>query len=263
MGCLPGSDGDAKVWGWRSRQGHSQVEQAIDAYTRAMEKTDRDQRLQEFARAEQLFRQVIEGDGTSAPLHNAELYVNLGNAALQADRLGPAIAAYRRALELDPQNARARQNLTYARSLLPDWAQREESLRLVDSLLFWRTMLSRGQILVLGAASFLLAALLAAVGIARRQVYVRNLAILPLLAWLLLSVSLRANDDGDAQRNAVLIAEANVYTADSENSAPRLAKPLPSGVEVALLQQRERWAEVRLPDGRTGWVLSSTLDRLE
>lgn len=240
----------------------SQAQRAVDAYTRAVETTDRDRRIQEFARAEQLFRQVLESDRESAPPRNADLYVNVGNAALQADRLGPAIAAYRRALELDPQNARARQNLAYARSLLPDWARREESLHLMDSLLFWRTMLPRGQILVLGAACFLLAALLLAIGIARRQNPVRNLALLPLLAWLILNLSLWVSEDGAEQLNAVMIAEATVYTADSENSPPRLARPLPSGVELAVVQQRERWAEVRLPDGRTGWVLTATLDRL-
>ena len=123
----------------------TQIERAIDAYTAALETTDRNLRLEEFARAEQLFRQVIDGDGQHAPVRNADLYVNLGNAALQAERLGPAIAAYRRALALAPQNAQARQNLVYARSLLPDWARREESIRLIDSLFFWRAMISRGR----------------------------------------------------------------------------------------------------------------------
>ena len=92
-----------------------------------METKDRHLRLEKFARAEQLFRQLIEGDAQQPPIHNVELYVNIGNAALQAERLGPAIAAYRRALALVPQQAQAQQNLAYARSLLPDWIRREEA----------------------------------------------------------------------------------------------------------------------------------------
>ena len=122
----------------------TQIERAIDAYTAALESSDRNQRLEEFARAEQLFRQVIEGSEQSEAIRNAELYLNLGNAALQAERLGPAIAAYRRALALAPQNAQAHQNLVYARSLLPDWVRREESFRLIDSLFFWRRRFRAG-----------------------------------------------------------------------------------------------------------------------
>lgn len=240
----------------------TQLERAIDAYTTALETTDRNLRLEEFARAEQLFRQVIDGDGQRAPVRNADLYVNLGNAALQAERLGPAIAAYRRALALEPQNAQARQNLVYARSLLPDWARREETIRLIDSLFFWRAMISRGETLMLGAVYFLFAAVLFGAGLARRQNVLRNLAILPLLAWLLVNMSLLTSRDEDADRNVVVLAETTVYTADSENSASRLGKPLPGGAEVSLLEQRERWSEIRLPDGRTGWVLTSTLDPL-
>ena len=52
--CLSGT-------GRSSYAENPQLQQAIDTYASAMEKTDRDQRLEEFARAEQLFRQVIAG----------------------------------------------------------------------------------------------------------------------------------------------------------------------------------------------------------
>ncbi|MHB8973082.1 MAG: tetratricopeptide repeat protein [Pirellulaceae bacterium] len=252
----------ALLCGQAARAETTQIERAIEAYSTALETTDRNQRLEEFARAEQLFRQVIEGSAQLAPLHNAELYVNLGNAALQAEHLGPAIAAYRRALALAPQNAQARQNLAYARSLVPDWVRREETTRLIDSLFFWRATISRGQSLVLGAVCFLIAAIVFATGYARRQPLLRNSAFLPLLIWLVLNTSLLMSRDDDVDQNVVVLAETTVYTADSENSAPRLAKPLPSGAELSLLEQRERWSEIRLPDARTGWVLTSTLDQL-
>jgi tetratricopeptide (TPR) repeat protein len=252
----------AMLCGHAAQAETTQIERAIAAYTTALETTDRNQRLDEFARAEQLFRQVIEGSEQRVAVRNAELYVNLGNAALQAEHLGPAIAAYRRALALAPQNAQARQNLVYARSLVPDWVRREETTRLIDSLFFWRATMSRGQSLVLGAICFLIAAIVFATGSTRRQELLRNLAILPLLVWLVLNMSLLMSRDEDMDRNVVVLTETTVYTADSENSTPRLAKPLPSGAELSLLDQGERWSEIRLPDVRTGWVLTATLDQL-
>ena len=116
--------------------------------------------------------------------------------------------------------------------------------------------------MILGSVCFLVAAVVFAAGYARRQPLLRNLALLPLLVWLVLNLSLLMSRDEDVDRNVVVLTETTVYTADSENSAPRLAKPLPSGAELSLLEQRDRWSEIRLPDGRTGWVLTATLDPL-
>ena len=92
---------------------------ALGSYARALDIEDRDQRLEAFHRAEMLFGRVVES-GSQSP----ELYANLGNAALQAERLGPAVLAYRRALLVEPSNSQARQNLEHARGLLPVWVPR-------------------------------------------------------------------------------------------------------------------------------------------
>jgi hypothetical protein len=238
------------------------VQAAIDAYVAAMETALRNERLELFARSEQLFRQIVEGDATHPPLRNAALYVNLGNAALQAEHVGPAIAAYRRALLLDPQHAQARQNLAYARSLLPEWIRYDEPDRLIDSLFFWRAMFSHETLLVLSAWCFLAAAVLVAVGLVRRQPMLRNVASVPILLWCILGISLLLGHGNGDRRNAVVRTETTVYTADSENAAPRLSRPLPNGAEVVLLTERDPWTEIRLPDGRTGWVFASALEPL-
>ena len=73
------------------------LREAVDEYQAALDCTDRGERLQRFRRAEMLFDQVAgrssRGDDASSMVQNADLYVNLGNAALGAERLGPAIAA--------------------------------------------------------------------------------------------------------------------------------------------------------------------------
>lgn len=241
----------------------ARIQRAVEQYALAMECENRAERLSRFADAEQLFQQIIVGDEEHRPVANAALYVNLGNAALQAEHVGQAIVAYRRALNLAPQHPQARQNLAYARSLLPDWARFDNTHSLVDSLFFWRGLLTSGQIRMAGAFCFLLAAALVAWGIARKAPLGRNLALLPLVAWIVISISLLLSADPSELHQAVVVTEATVYTADSENSPPRLAKPLPDGAELKLLQQRDRWSELQLPDGRTGWVLSSALKTIE
>ena len=241
----------------------ARVQNAVDQYAVAMESTDRAGRLCAFERAEQMFRQIVEGDEDHAGIQNADLYANLGNAALQAERIGPAVVAYRRALEMVPQHAQARQNLAYARSLLPEWIRRDETHGLFNSLFFWRSLLTVGQMHVWGAVCFLCAAIVVGVGILKSQPLLRNLAVVPLLGWGIIMVSLLLDPAESSAHNVVVVQESAVYSADSENSPPRLSKPLPSGAELSLVQFRERWSEVELPDGRTGWVLSSSIERPE
>ncbi len=237
--------------------------QALEAYSAAMNRSDRDQRLQGFALAEQLFRQVLTGSEQYEGVRNAALYVNLGNAALQAERLGPAILAYRRALLLNPAHAQTRQNLQYARSMLPEWIQRDSASGLADTLFFWRALYAREQILTAAAVCFLVAALLLAASLLRRQPLLRHFAIVPLLAWLVLIVSVGVGGYERQSNEAIVIGEELVvHSADSENSPRRLSLPLPSGAEVRITRQRDRWTEIEIEGGRSGWVITSGLERV-
>jgi tetratricopeptide (TPR) repeat protein len=120
------------------------LEEAVQEYRTALDSTNREERIQKFRHAEMLFTRLAEGDGKipASSIHNADLYVNLGNAAMGAERLGPAILAYRRALLLDPDHHRARQNLAHARTLLPDWVPCPEEGGLLDTFFAWSGRLS-------------------------------------------------------------------------------------------------------------------------
>ncbi len=113
------------------------LNQAVTAYTQAQAARHRDQRLAGFRQAQQRFEHAINQN-----IPSAELYTNLGNAALQAERPGSAILAYRRALVLDPDQMRAQQNLRHARTLLPAWVPRPRPEGALESFFFWRHFLN-------------------------------------------------------------------------------------------------------------------------
>lgn len=231
------------------------LERAIDAYTRALDTAERDPRLARFRQAEQLFASVAEGG-----VRNAQLYTNLGNAALQAERMGAAVLAYRRALALDPDLPRALQNLEHVRSLLPDWVPRPRAGGLLDSFFFWHRTVRRPDRALAAAACFAVAALLVATGIRTRQATWRNAAALPGLAWLVLAGSV-ALDPADAARDEAVITADEVVAraADSALSPSAFPEPLPGGVEVEILERRGPWARVRLANGRDAWVTGSSV----
>ena len=241
------------------------LDEAVQEYRTALDSTDREQRIQKFRHAEMLFTRLTEGDGKTpaSEIRNADLYVNLGNAAMGAERLGPAILAYRRALLLDPDHHRARQNLAHARTLLPDWVPCPEEGGLLDTFFAWSGRLSQAEYQTLAAVAFLVTAALIAAAIRWRQPVLRNLAVLPGLVWLLLLGAIAFLTFGSGDDGAVLILpEVVARSADSAGASPRFPQPLPGGTEVHVLETREQWTRVRLFDGRDAWLPRSAIEMI-
>ena len=235
----------------------STVDRAIEAYTVALNTEDRDRRLEEFRRAERLFVRVTE------EVENPDLYTNLGNAALQAEHLGTAVLAYRRALRLDPDHTRATQNLAHARTLLPLWVPRPEPGGLLDSFFFWHRTLSRAERSMGASIAFGLAALLLAASIRLGRVSLRNLAGVPTLVWAALVASTLFDPAAGSGREAVVIVdEAIGRAADSALAPSPFPGPLPGGTEVTVLEERAPWIRVRLANGRDAWLNDSALSRV-
>jgi tetratricopeptide (TPR) repeat protein len=244
----------------RAASSQELLEEAVRQYRAALDVADRDQRLARFRRAELLFARLAEGGANeNSAIHNADLYVNLGNAALGAERLGPAIVAYRRALRLDPDHHRAKQNLAHARTLLPAWVPRPQAGGMLDTFFAWSGRLSTGELQLLAAAAFLLAAALLAASILWRQTTLRHLALIPAAAWVLLLALLLASS-GSSNAAVVIVPEVIARAADSAHAPPRLPQPLPGGAEVEVVEQRDQWLRVRLADNRDAWLPQSAVE---
>lgn len=251
------TSGDVSGSNLGSKDASALLQQAAAEYQSGQELSDRDVRIAKFSRAEQLYRQAIVAIEASGSQPRSAVYVNLGNAALQAQHIGHAIVAFRAALRLDPDHEQATQNLQHARQVVADWASREASTDVIETLFFWKGMYSQHQVQSVAALLFFAAALLFAIGVATRKALWRNLAIVPALLWCIVFCSALLGDDSSGE-GVVTAREALLYSADSENAALRLAEPLPDGTEVEIIQVRNRWTEVRLA-GKTGWVRSSAI----
>ncbi len=233
----------------------AQLEEAIASYRAALDTSERDSRLEGFRNAERLFARIAAGGAS-----NPELYTNLGNAALQAEHLGTAVLAYRRALAIDPDHPRAVQNLEYVRTLLPEWVPKPESGGLLDSFFFWHKTLARSDRSLGAAIAFAVAVLLLAAAVGFGQTALRTVAILPALVWASLIASVAIDVSGARLDEAVVIADETVArAADSALAPSTLPAPLPGGVEVRILERRSPWIRIRLANGRDAWVAESAL----
>ena len=250
------------VWGHAARAQTDAREMAaagVLAYDSALETRDRGARLNGFRQAERFFQSAAE-----SPDATAWVEVNLGNAALAGERLGPAVLAYRRAQLTDRTNLRAEQNLAYARSLLPAWVPKpapKESFRDLPAA-YGRWALGLGSLRLAGI--FALAALGLVAGIRFEKSGLYALAALLGAGWFMLCVlAVFAVEGSDAREAVVTADEVTVRSADSLLSPVALSRPLPGGTEVEILEDRSPWARVRLGTGRDVWLQESSITRLE
>jgi tetratricopeptide (TPR) repeat protein len=231
------------------------IARGIEAYRAAMQSEQREARVAAFHRAERAFESAINAGGASA-----DLYANLGNAALQGDRLGPAVLAYRRALLVDPANARALQNLRHARRLLPDWVPVPAEGGLLDSFFVWHRSTSLAGKRLGAAVACLILALGLGLAIARRSSIGRNIAIGAALVLAMFVASAVTDPTHAASQAGVIISEdATARAADSINAPRRFSDVLPSGTEVRVLENRGGWYHIELHNGRNAWVTASSV----
>jgi hypothetical protein len=219
--------------------------------------------VQLFGRAEALFLRVIDqqkAEDANHPL-SADLYLNLGNAALGAEHLGPAIIAYRRALLSDPTHARARQNLQHARTLLPDWVPTPDEDGRIGSFFDWTRRLRQGEWFGVAAIAFLIMMMLAAIYMRTGKSAARNLAVLIGILWIgMLGRALLDRTRESAPPAVVVVPEVTARSADSINAPARFPEPLPGGSELQIEENRDDWIRVRLYDTREAWLPASAIE---
>src|SRR5262249_23138861 len=155
---------------------------------------------------------VALGEAARTVPDQPELLADWGNAALGAGDVATATLAYRRALVIDPLNARARHNLTWLRVQIH--AVGADASNATDTLLFflhWRI----AQRLIVGAAGFALGVLLLVPWGGRRRRALTGLAVLPLVAWAGLVTSVIVERAAKTPNDAVVMDGVMLRAADS------------------------------------------------
>ena len=222
-------------------------------YAEALTEKERERRLQQFARAEELLAGLVH----SHP-RRPELLTDWGNAALGAGNLGTAVLAYRRALALDPSLTRARRNLSWLREHRPDWVPSVRDDGAMSSVFFWQGRWTVARQHLVAAAAFALAVLLLIPWNIPQRRWLRAAAILPGLLCLAMWASILMQPN--RRLDVVVVSDGELLrSADSVGAPPALARPLPGGVEATLAERRGTWTRIAFADGTDGWLPSTAV----
>ncbi len=240
--------------------------------------------VRRFAEANDLFRSALELRAEDAPaardrferaaamyqsiaqrhaIDNHLLHTNAGNAWLFAGEHGRAIAAYRRALRVDPGHEAAREGLAAARSLVRTSIPPDVSTRAEDAVLFWRSFVGRETVATVGVvcyAVFWLALTLHLVsGRSTRWPFTALTLLIAVYALGSLAMDVRGARSG----REVVVTAGEVTGRNGPDAAayePTFATPLTEGVEATVLERRRGWARIRLGDARTTWIPVGALE---
>lgn len=204
-------------------------------------------RAEKFERSAQYFEKVA-----NAPIRNAHLYYNIGNAWLKAGDLGKAVLWYERAKLIAPNDPDLVYNLKYAGSLVKD--KKESTIDYLDLIFFWDKLLRVRTIQYLAIAFSVLFFGWAATRVLQQQKIFSGTGLL-LTVLLLMGIGISAVSYYKQiyLKTAVVIAPETVVRSGSVAAATPLFN-LHAGTLVTVKDQRETAVKIEFSDDRIGWV---------
>ena len=199
---------------------------------------------------------------------SADLYYNLGCAALKAGRLGGAVVNFHRAARLRPRDEDIKANLRFVEALTKPESEEEtgEENLLFNFLIRWMFLLTESELAVLQLVFLLVFTVSATVlaiglsGMLRKATLTAAGAalVLLLLNSFLLGIHIYRNDY--VHQAVVVQANAEARSGPGEDNTRVLV--LPEGTLLRIRQQRNGWVLVSLPSGRSGWLEKDKLEEI-
>jgi tetratricopeptide (TPR) repeat protein len=215
----------------------------------------------DFDKAVENYEQILANGETSAALH-----YNLGNAYYRLDRVAPSIYHYEKALQLNPGDEDARNNLVFAKNMAIDAIGEETrggfwGLFSTSTAAF--TAAGWGWIAIFCMLLFVVFFL---VYYFSRKTLIKRILFIGSMFFLVLAVSsalIGFTKNSLQQESSYAIVFAEQVEVKSEPS-PRAGEAflLHEGAKVKINENFREWVEIELPNGSRGWMHENDLKSL-
>jgi tetratricopeptide (TPR) repeat protein len=231
----------------------------VDEAARLLDEGNSHFREGDFDEARMAYEEVL-----ALGMESGAVYYNLGNAYFRMDKLGKAMLNYRRASRFFPDDAALSHNMDLVRSrardqlsVLPQPVFSKWWNTLVDAIglrtLFWS-----------GVVAWLAGLAL----VARRVVtgslgaMARRAAATLLLGGLLAGAGAVASSVARADNVSAVVITDRAHVLEGPANDARTVVVIHEGLVVDVLVDQERWIQVRLPNGVTGFVERETIETI-
>ncbi|WP_460220197.1 tetratricopeptide repeat protein [Psychroserpens sp. MEBiC05023] len=199
--------------------------------------------------------------------HSAELYFNIANAHYKLNHIAPSIYFYEKALLLKPNDEDIQNNIAYARNMtidaidtIPDvgfskvlntathtfsfdnWAKLSVSLMVLFVLIFLMYYFSHSTT-------------------KKRLAFITSFCAFGLALVSVLFAFHKYELDKNDQPAIVFAQEAQIKTEPNLRSSE--AFKIHEGTKVQVIDTVDNWKEIKLADGKSGWVISDDIKMLK
>ena len=189
---------------------------------------------------------------------SGELFYNIGNVHYRSGRIAEAILFYERARRRMPQDEDLRHNLQMANLLITDRIEPTPRLFLWDLWEDIKSAFSPTGITWLTYFAYLLAVASVGAFLLVRTYRMKRLTLLTTAFWATVTVFalvVAVAKISDVTETDEAIVMGNVVTVkNSPDEQSSDAFVLHSGTKVRILDQVSDWIEIRLADGKVGWI---------
>lgn len=213
----------------------------------------------DFASAIQIYESLLQQG--EAP----EIYYNLGNCYYKTDDIARAILNYERALLLSPGNADIRANLEIARSKAIDKVTPVPEIFFITWIKSLVNSQSSDAWARTGIISFLLLLVSLAIFFFTQHIKWKKIGFSAAILFLIVTVlsNLFASQQKSylTNRNDAIILSPSVTVRSTPSESGTSLFVLHEGRKVEIKDNSMReWKEIRLEDGKVGWVPSSSIE---
>lgn len=213
----------------------------------------------EYYEAQLIYESLVE-EGFISP----ELYYNLGNCYYKSELLAPAIFYYEKALKLSPGDEDIRHNLEIAYSKIANKVNAVPEIFYIKWFNSVRNLLSSNTwawicIITFSFTLFIIILLLMSKrrGIKKIGIYIST--VLGLAAILSFSFAYSQKKYQMSSKHAIVFEAAMVKSSPSFDGNNLFE--IQEGLKVQILDTLDNWAQIRIPDGKRGWVQSNQIKK--
>ncbi len=205
-----------------------------------------------YDEAVELNRSVLDKGYSSSAL-----YYNLGNSYLKSGNLGKSIVSYLRAMRLTPRDSDLTSNLSFARTMVENYAPWRRDTIFAPAQKFW----SEQELQWTAFAFFVLTGTFLLVGLyagLQRKRIVLGMIILSLVTAYFIGAVVGRSLYRFSEAVCIQKSEARF----EPSAQATVYFKIPEGTELKILRKKEGWFKVERSDGKTGWVPAAIVERI-
>lgn len=215
-----------------------------------------------YAEAIDKYMAVLETDK-----HSAELYYNIGNAHYKLNNIAPSIYYFEKALLLNPNDKDIKNNLDYANNMTIDAIENVPEVgfsKLIKNMTKTFSFDVWAKIAVAFTILYVVLVLLyyfSYSSVKKRITFITSVFCLLSLCMALAFAFNKFELDKKNNPAIVFAQEAQVKTEPNLRSEESFR--LHEGTKVQVLDTVNNWKEIKLSDGKTGWIPSEDIKLLK